>query len=251
MSNKSASEQDIFRMALGPGKECPPIEELERFASQGVASSTRLESHIKSCPYCQTELQMLQTFQSGETGPASKEIQNVTELLQARSKTILRQPAQPRRPWWKIAFAMPRLVQASVALAAVLLVAGAVIEFRSTSFRPTLNESNQTGPEVLRSGSIVVVSPSGDLKAAPSEIRWEKIPQAARYQVRMLEVDHNEIWKAETAEDHIDLPSAVRSRIVPAKTLFFEITAFDSSGSKVGETGTVRFRLLPGIEKHQ
>jgi hypothetical protein len=32
---------------------------------------------------------------------------------------------------------------------------------------------------------------------------------------------------------------------VPAKTLFFEVTAFDSAGNRVGETGLARFRFLP------
>jgi len=59
----------------------------------------------------------------------------------------------------------------------------------------------------------------------------------------VLEVDHSELWNAKTTEDHIELPAALRDRIVPAKTLFVEITAFDSSGRQVGATGPVRFRL--------
>jgi len=135
------------------------------------------------------------------------------------------------------------MAQASFAMAAVLVAAVVVIQFRPTKDRP-LPDTTQTGQEILRSGGFALLSPVGDLQAQPGEIRWEKVPNAANYLVRVLEVDGNEMWKAETAENHIDLPSAIRSRIVPAKTLLCEVSALDASGKKIGETGQVRFRLL-------
>jgi hypothetical protein len=244
MSNSWPTEQEALRNALGPGTDCPPIEDLERLTSE-QPPAPNVARHLESCSYCQTELQMLHAFQSGETGPASKEVQRVTELLQARSKKILRQPgeAQAPVPWWKTAFTMRTMARASFAMAAVLVAAVVVIQFRPTKDRP-LPDTTQSGQEVLRSGGFAVLSPVGDIQEHPGEIRWEKIPKAVNYRVRVLEVDASELWKAETAADHIDLPPAVRARIVPAKTLFCEVTAFDASGSKIGETGRVRFRLL-------
>ena len=144
---------------------------------------------------------------------------------------------------------MPRLAKASFAMAAILVAAVVVIQFRPIKDRP-LPDTTQSGQEVLRSGGFAVLSPVGDLQKQPAEIRWENVPTAVNYRVRVLQVDGSEIWKAETAADHIDLPSAVRSRIVPAKTLFLEVSALDASGSKIGETGLIRFRLLQNSDSH-
>lgn len=248
MSNNGLSEQDAFRAALGPGKDCPPIEELERLTSGPQPAAANVTRHLESCPYCRTELQMLHEFQRGETGQASNEVERLAELLRARSKKILRQPgliqAQVPAPRWKTAFTARRLTQVSLAMAAILVAAGIVLQFRPTHDRPSLNEPTQSGQEVVRSGRFAVLSPAGDLQAQPGEIRWEKVPRATSYRVRILEVDRSEMWKAETTEDHIALPPAVGSRIVPAKTLFCEVSALDSAGGKIGETGLVRFRLL-------
>lgn len=244
MLNKNISEAEVLQTALGPGRDCPEVEELESLVS-GATSQTGLAEHVKSCTYCQTELHLLQTFHAG-AAVATQEERRTAELLQKRSKEILRQtaPTGKQEPWWKALFTMPKMAQASLAMALVLVVAGAVLHFGTSTLPSSLNQTNGTGPEVLRSGSFAVISPSGDLREAPGQIQWEKVPNAVRYQVRLLEVDQNELWKAETTDDHIDLPASVRSRIVPAKTLFCEIVALDSSGSKVGDTGLVRFRLL-------
>jgi hypothetical protein len=244
MSNNWPTEQEALRAALGPGTDCPPIEDLERLTSE-QPPAPNVARHLESCSYCRTELQMLHAFQAGETGPASKEVERVTELLQARAKKIVRQANAPQAPapWWRTVFSARRMAQASFAMAAILVAAVVVMQFRPTKDRPN-PDTTQSGPEILRSGGFAVLSPVGDLQAPPGEIRWEKVPKAASYRVRLLEVDGNELWKAETAADHIDLPSAIRSRIVPAKTLFCEVSALDASGNKIGETGRVRFRLL-------
>lgn len=244
MSNNWPNEQDAFRAALGPGTDCPPIEDLERLTSE-QPPAPNVAKHLESCSYCQTELQMLHAFQAGEAGHASKEVERVTELLQARAKKVVRQAsvAQAPAPWWRTVFSARRMAQASFAMAAVLVATVVVIQFRPTKDRP-LPDTTQSGPEILRSGSFAVQSPVGDLQERPGEIRWESVPKAANYRVRVLEVDHSEMWKAETKENQIALPSAVRSRIVPAKTLFCEVSALDASGNKIGETGLVRFRLL-------
>jgi hypothetical protein len=234
---------------LGPTQDCPQLDELESFAAGEVPAATALAGHIRSCHYCQTELQLLQTFLQGQADPASQhavEVNKVAERLRSRSGEIIRQafPAQERIPWWKAAFAVRRLAQASLAAAAVLLIAAGVVYFRSGTSRPQLQAANHTEPEVLRSGGFAVLNPVGDLQNGPKEIRWERVPNATRYQVSLVEVDRSEMWKGETAADYIELPAAIQARIVPAKTLFAEVIAFDSSGNKVGDTGLIRFRVL-------
>jgi hypothetical protein len=185
----------------------------------------------------------LQAFQAGDADLANPEVRRAAERLLERSNVIVPGSAPRPAPAWRKIFAIPRFAQASLAAAAVLAVVGIVLQFRTTIDRPSPSKTNQTGHEVLRSGSFAVLSPMGDVPEAPAKIRWEQVPGAGRYQVRVLEVDSNEMWKVETTQDQVDVPASIRSRIAPAKTLYCEVTAFDSSGNKIGETGLVRFRL--------
>jgi hypothetical protein len=191
---------------------------------------------------------LLKTFLAGETPDAAK----AAERLRSRSKQVFRQAfflPEPRS-WWKPTFTVRGMAQASLAMAAVLLVASAIVFLRSRPSQPQLEARNQSTQEVLRSGSFAVLSPVGDLQERPKEIVWEKAPQASSYQVRLLAVDGSEIWRTTTSEARTELPAAVREQIVPAKTLLVDIMAFDSSGNRVGATGLVRFRLLPTASVH-
>lgn len=249
MSNRSRSAQNAFRAALGPTPACPEIEELESFAS-GALSASGLSGHVNSCVYCQSELQLLSSFLAGKVETEGE--RQAAELLRSRSKEIFQHafPAPVRQPWWKAAFTLPRLAQASLAAATIILVVGALLFFRSETSRPQLEAKNQTGHEVFRSVSFSLLAPAGDLNERPKEIRWEQVPGAATYQVRILEVDRTELWNAKATTDRIELPAGLRARIVPAKTLFCEVTAFDSSGKQLADTGTVRFRLVQSATAH-
>ena len=221
------------------------MEDLEQVRTGRISASTPLAKHVHSCSYCQSEMQMLQAFQAGDEGQTSEEVQQIVSRLQANSKKMFPKSAPDKASvsWWEGAFSMRRFAQASLTIAAVLLIAAAALRLH-TAKSPSLEALNQSGQEVFRSGSFDLLEPLGDLQKAPKEIRWKKVEDAATYQVRLLEVDRSEIWKAETKEDHIDLPPPVRARIVPAKTLFCEVDAFNSVGTKVSGTGLIRFRLM-------
>jgi hypothetical protein len=99
----------------------------------------------------------------------------------------------------------------------------------------------------MRSHQVTVIAPMGDVLKVPAQVQWQAVSGAAKYEVRLLEVDRTELWKAETAYSHIDLPPSVQSRIVPAKSLVLQVRAFDSAGQSVGESDMVRFRLLQNV----
>lgn len=221
------------------------MEDLEQVRTGRISASTPLAKHVHSCSYCQSEMQMLSAFYAGDEGQPSEEVQQIVSRLQANSKRVFPKstPVKASVSWWEGAFSMRRFAQASLAIAAVLLIAAAALRLHTVK-SPSLEALNQSGQEVFRSGSFDLLEPVGDLQEAPKEIRWKKVEDAATYQVRLLEVDRSEIWKAETKEDHIDLPPPIRARIVPAKTLFCEVNAFNSVGTKVSGTGLIRFRLM-------
>jgi hypothetical protein len=174
------------------------------------------------------------------------------ELLQQRRKEILQQafPAKAAIARGESRFTVRRTAQAFLVAAAILLLAGAALLLRSRSNQPQLEAKNQPSQEVLRSGNFTVLGPTGDLDEPPKEIRWEKVPNAAAYQLHLTEIDHSEVWKAATPEERVELPEVIRNRIVPFKTLFVEVTAFDATGNLLETTGLVRFRVSRRPKEH-
>jgi len=81
------------------------------------------------------------------------------------------------------------------------------------------------------------------LDAAPNELRWEPQTDAASYSVQVMEVDHVELWSAETRDASIVLPPALRARIVPGKPLLWEVVGKDAAGRVVAWSGKQRFRI--------
>lgn len=241
MPDKGPSEKQILHAALGPGDDCLPVEQLEKFVIEGSTPPASLAEHAESCTYCQTQIQLLREFGAGTPRETEAEaVRLITARLRARSNEIFqaaRAPVEVHEPWWRA----PWLSRAALALAGVLVVVALGLQIRST--RPGLRPPNPD-LEVLRSNAISVIAPSGDIQQAPGEIRWQAAPNAVRYEVRLLEVDGAELWKAVTAENRIELPVPVRARVVPAKTLLCQVLAFDGSGHRIAQSETVRFRLL-------
>jgi hypothetical protein len=245
MTNNEPSEKEVLQSALGPGGDCLPVEQLETFVVEGSTPLAPQAEHVQQCTYCQTQVQLLREFHAGTPRETETEaVWLITSRLRARSSEIFQATkprVDPQEPWWRIFWRAPWLSPAALALAGILVVVALSLQMRNTP--PGLRSPRPEG-EVLRSNAISVIAPSGDLQQAPSEIRWQAVSNAVRYEARLLEVDGAELWKAETAENRIELPAAVRARVVPAKTLLCEVLAFDAYGHRVAQSETVRFRLL-------
>lgn len=243
MSSRPTTDGTLLRAALARGNACLPIERLEGLTGRPAATGTQLEQHVKSCAHCQTELQLLKTFNEGGAVD-SGDVRTVTATLRKRSKEIFRlrldHTARKHRWWRLVRIHWPSALGA----AAIPLIAAVVLTYRQASLQPVLNEPRSSGREVLRSSSFALISPNGDVSLQPTEIRWQRVDSATKYQIRLSEVDGTEVWNAETSDDHVALPPSVLGRTVQAKTFFCEVTAYDSFGGKVGETGSVRFRWL-------
>lgn len=236
-------EDELLRAALTRGPECPPVEQLEKLLERNAPAA--LQQHVHQCAHCQTELHMLRAFLSNE--PAAQDVDAVAAIaanLKARSAEIFPRRAMPeatREPWWRNLLAVRWLSPVAAAAAVLLVAAGITIQLRQR--QPAL-ESPAGGQEVLRSAAIAVLSPTGDLSEKPHEIRWDAVANAARYSVRVMEVDRAPVWNVDTTDTQVQLPPNVQAVIVPAKTLLVQVTALDAEGRKIAESETVRFRLL-------
>jgi len=229
--------------ALRPGPECPSIERLGRYADGALTleERSRDEPHIAACPNCQAELALLQAFATPAVrDDEAKVVRWGVEELRRREPEIFDsgppQDSNIRRWDW-----FGRLRPVST-LAIVLLLLGSGY-YLSNQDTPRLPADSGSSPEATRSLSVTVRGPIGDQTSVPARLQWEPVNGAARYRVRVSEVDRQEIWSGDAVGTGIDLPPDVRARIVPGKTLVWQVTAFSPSNAAMAESAAQPFRL--------
>jgi len=223
-------ERALWKDALAPGPECIPIRKL----AEPLADSDA--RHLAACPRCQAELALLREFQeSASRAEEGAAVEWIAQELRRRSTVA---PAG-RPPWWRRLLAIP-VGRLSGALAAVLVVAAGVTVYTLRS--RTGAAPDLVGEGALRSQSVVLVSPLGDLDARPAELRWQPVPSAAAYQVEILEVDRHGLWKSETPQTHLAIPENIRALMAPGKTLLWQVTARGQS-ALLASSGLQKFRV--------
>ncbi len=260
MPDPNASERELWKGALCTMDSCLTLEDLGQLSDRSLPEQAKARTHLAECPRCQTELMLLKEFQSGATQPEeAAEVSWITAELErrfGRRQVPLRSPRfgpMPdigRSPWWAPLVDLRRVRVAAFGLAALLLVTAVGLHLRGAR-EPELLWDAARDPTVLRSEELTVVGPTGDVQGAPAELRWQTTPGAVRYRVRVMEVDRMHLWETESNQTSVSLPEAVRKRIVPGKTLLWQVTAIDTARNVVAASQTVRFRLVYGSASPQ
>jgi hypothetical protein len=120
------------------------------------------------------------------------------------------------------------------------LVAG---YFLLNTTRPRVPSDAVSDGGAIRSLTVELRAPIGDVIAAPQRLEWRPVPGAVRYRVRLMEVDRRELWSIDTAAATADLPEPIQALAVPAKTLLWQVTAYNAANAVIAESGQERFRL--------
>ena len=240
-------EDEILRTALAPNAECLSIEQLGRYAdgTLGAEERTAAATHIQRCLSCQAELALLHAVTSSGVRPeeagivrdgAARLQQRMTEIGAADRV----RPGSPRR--WVGFRTFPVAAVAAVLLAGIATGSVYLLLIRRA---PGLPGSVTTGDEVTRSLAVMVRGPVGDQVESPRRFEWLGVDRAARYRVRLMEVDRGEVWSTSTSALGVDLPPAVGTSIAPGRTLLWDVTAYDAADAAIAESGTQSFRLVP------
>lgn len=217
--------------------ECLTIDGIAALAEgllpEQDAASAR--AHIASCPTCDAE------FAIAARCLTEPEINANTAWVAARLESRL--PfAKPQHSWWRRLFTFSPGVSAGFAAACAALALVAWLGQRPSD--PGFDPSEASGAAVLRSSTVQLIAPEGDLAAAPAEFSWAPTTGADLYVFQLLEVDGNVLHRAETSATRLATPAAVKRFIVPAKTLLWKVTAM-RQGSEIASATAVRFRVKP------
>jgi len=238
-------DQQNLTNALRAGSDCPSIERLGRYADGALTPEdrSREESHIAACTNCQAELTLLHAFTTSEVQvDEAAAVRWGVEELRRREGEIFggdRARGSSVRRWLSAGRLRPAFAMAAVLLA---IVGG---YYLTTPAVPRLPTEIGSSPDATRSLTVAILGPIGDQTAVPSRLEWRPVSGAARYHVRLSEVDRQTIWSGDTTGTAIDLPSDVRARIVPGKTVVWQVIAYDASNAPIAESSAERFRVAP------
>jgi hypothetical protein len=226
-------QYEKLKSALGPAADCPPLEQLVRALEANPDEPWRkaAEDHAASCAHCRDELAMMHEFV--DASPLPGETANVNWIARRLEKQRVFRPS--RKP---LSFLFGMRAWATAACL-VIVAAGAFYLPRG----PGNPSSAGIGDGVMRSQALELVGPVGDVPQQPAAFRWRAVPGAVRYQVRLMEVDRREVWRAEATEALISIPAPVLSLMAPGRTLLWDVGAWDKSGKALGTSGTRSFRV--------
>jgi hypothetical protein len=215
---------------LQPTPDCISLDRL------GTELTATERIHMDTCARCQAELALWQAFNEPSRDAAETE---AVDWIVARLQRSCVASLGSAAPTLAQRFQTTR-VRRLLGVAAAIMVAatlGYVVWDREPAVPPP------TGAQVYRTASIDIVSPSGDVAGPPQELVWVASPAAARYDVRVLEVDGTIVWRATSLSPRVVLPDDVIARSVPGKTWIWEVVALDESGRAIAESGPQGFRV--------
>jgi hypothetical protein len=216
------------------GPDCVSAEAIDAASRLPADSAERraIEEHVSSCPRCRTEAELLHSFESGVIREDEQEaVASIAGRLSAPPRnarvTEMKPKGWPANRRW---------------LVAALAVAAGIVLAINVDWRRRGNEPG-TGPDVYRSATLQAVAPAGTLAAMPQEFRWSETPGAARYKLTVEEVDRTVVFETITNRTSEPVPAPVRNLMKPGKTLQWRVTAEDSHGATIAESGVQRFQF--------
>lgn len=225
-----------WQQALEAGPACLAIDRL------GEPLTADEQAHLAGCVRCQTELEMFGAYEASE--PIAGEGLSVTWIAQRAKRavqdgvTAAAPVAAPAAVATKATWGMPRWALAAASLAVVL--GGATL-----LWSPAPSVAPVAPGDIYRASRVEITSPTGDISVAPTELRITAVPGAAAYDVRLIEVDGTELWRATTPVPTVPVPEEVSALALPAKTLTWRVVAKDAQQRVLAESGDVRFRVQP------
>jgi hypothetical protein len=240
---------DVLRAALSPSSDCVSIEQLSRLCDRDHAGSqdARAAEHVAGCPRCRTELALLKQFESAELqGEDEAEAAWIVARLErdvarlAAGEKLSRRRWEGAPPWNRRLNLRPLVGGLGVAAALLLVVLNVPLHERVA---PPVPNDVTAGPSVFRSDALGVKGPTGDLDAAPQDLRWEPAGGATSYSVEVMEVDRTEVWSGQSREPRVALPASVRARMVPGKPFLWQVVAKDAAGNALATSEVQRFRV--------
>lgn len=204
---------------------------LDRLGEEWTAAE---REHLAGCSRCEAELALARSFESSAMDDAEADaVGSIVARLQAPRPANVVSISERR----KATAGRPLL-----AAAATVFLAIGVTWFVQN--RESASDDGAGIDRTYRSLRVEVLAPAGDVAAPPAELRWVPVAGAAAYDVAIVEVDRTTLWSATTRSPRVELPRSVTAKLVPGKTVLWQVTA-RARGEVLADSGAVKFRVVP------
>jgi hypothetical protein len=235
-------DREQMKSAVAATPACLAPEQLEQL----VGEPSQTNAHLAACPRCQTELRLLQAFESDAPVPEEGAAVAWISARLERNLSEIKHPSRRRQAvaseagsWWSRVLAFGKS-GALVPVAAILVAAVAGVFLLRPTAEPELRAGLGNKP-VFRSQQVELAGPSGELAEAPQVLHWQGFPNATSYRVVIMEVDRVPLWSAATTTLEATLPPPVHAKIVVGKPFLWQVTALDAQGTLLAASPLERF----------
>jgi hypothetical protein len=221
---------DSNREIFSKSADCLAPAALDR-AIDGAASAEE-KKHLDACPFCQSEVAMLQSFAAADASPAEAAVVKKIEK-DLRAAPAWKPAPAPKQSWW-----MARQFW-GMGLAGLAALVALSVYLHNPSQGPA-----GVIDDTVRSGQIEAITPTGDLTSVPANLQWRGVPGAVSYEVRLQDVAGETLWQTTVAAPLVALPADARAFMTERKTLTWRIRAMDGKGLAVAASATETFRII-------
>lgn len=231
-----------WKAAVSPTDDCLSMQQLERCAASEVPLDAKTADHLSKCAHCQTELAMLKSFESAT--PAANEGAAVSWIVAQLGRKSEKSAFSfgGKLAWLRRGFMKSPQLIAVMAVAVVAIFSGSLYIF-DHSAEPPLSKGIH-GPDVMRSGAIRLIEPSGDVSQKPAEFKWEAYAGASSYSVEIREVNNEVVWAGKAESNFVVVGPQGKAAIPFGKQLLWKVTALDSAGNPLADSSRGSFRVL-------
>jgi hypothetical protein len=243
MSNSDAAERQILKAALVRTEQCLSLEALTAVGDNSAdpAMGSTAMRHLKICAYCRNELLLLQEFEAAEATPEEAgQVAWIESQLSRRAHKIGRTRSLRSLgvSWLASLFPVQNWRPLTLVATSLLLAVGA--GFYLQQQRPRIESAS---PLVYRSLEFRAISPVGDVSGAPAQFSWQSVAGAAKYQLRLMQVDQTEVWSVETNSTTVPVPPELRKNMTPGRGFSWIVIARNSAGEKIAETNLQKLHI--------
>ena len=116
-----------------------------------------------------------------------------------------------------------------------VIVFGVIPNIKTTSPQFFINE------DMVRGGSITLISPVFETHIFPSQFEWKKLGENIEYKIYIYD-NGNVLWQETTKENFIVLPEKIK-KLLSGEKYSWQVKAFSPEGTLISVSSKVQFKI--------
>ena len=248
--------QSLVKQEVSKKTDCPDIDILIKSFSDELNENQKFKiiDHISECSTCLGKFDLIEQIfkDSKKVALGKKKISlnenEVKELKELSKRKILELEEQykmnkngvkSKQRATVLMFPKIPVKYLSIAAALVIVILGTILIFRAPpDFR---NDTLRGKKEKV----FQLIAPKGEITKIPLIFKWNPIPDAKEYEVRLMNEELIRIWISDkTPKTYIKLPQDLYQKIEKDTIYYWKVTGYLKDGN-IKKSGLMEFELKP------